>query len=237
MKNNNFKSYALIWIIYLLIFNVVVFFVKPVIPGYTISYDSRFWTSWSFIIIAFIINLFCASITFKQDNLKKLFYKVPLITISKTGLIVTLVLGIILMLIPDCPYWISVIVCFTICGLTLITVNKANWSSNIVEDIDKKIENNTSFIKSLTSDAEILLTNAKSEETKNLCKKVYDAIRYSDPMTNNELSSIESQIKTKFDEFSNAIASSDIELVKTCAGEIINLINARNKKCKFNKGE
>ena len=235
MKNNNFKSYALIWIIYLLIFNVVVFFVKPVIPGYTISYDSRFWIAWSFIIIAFIINLFCASITFKQDNLKKLFYNLPLITISKTGLIVTLVLGIILMLIPDCPYWISVIVCFTICGLTLIAVNKANWSSNIVEDIDKKIENNTSFIKSLTSDAEILLANAKSEEAKNLCNKVYEAIRYSDPMSNNELSSVESQIKTKFDEFSNAVASSDIELVKTCADETIALINARNRKCKTKK--
>jgi FlaA1/EpsC-like NDP-sugar epimerase len=235
MKNNNFKSYGLIWIIYLLIFNVVVFFVKPIIPGYTISYDSRFWIAWSFIIIAFIINLFCASITFKQENLKKLFYKVSLITISKTGLIVTLILGIILMLIPDCPYWISVIVCFTICGLTLIAVNKANWSSNIVEDIDKKIENNTSFIKSLTSDAEILLTNAKTEEAKNLCKKVYDAIRYSDPMSNNELSSIESQIKTKFDEFLNAVIENNSPLIESLTYELIILINNRNKKCKISK--
>ena len=231
MKNNNFKSYGLIWIIYLLIFNVVVFFVKPVIPGYTISYDSRFWTSWSFIIIAFIINLFCASITFKQDNLKKLFYKVPLITISKTGLIVTLVLGIILMLIPDCPYWISVIVCFTICGLTLIAVNKANWSSNIVEDIDKKIENNTSFIKSLTSDAEILLTNAKTEETKNLCKKVYDAIRYSDPMSNESLKEIENEIINKFTELKSQLKNNECN--EELVNEILNLVKERaNIKCK-----
>ena len=233
MKNNNFKSYALIWIIYLLIFNVVVFFVKPVIPSYTISYDSRFWTSWSFIIIAFIINLFCASITFKQDNLKKLFYKVSLITISKTGLIATLVLGIILMLIPDCPYWISVIVCFTICGLTLIAVNKANWSSNIVEDIDKKIENNTSFIKSLTSDAEILLTNAKSEEAKNLCKKVYDAIRYSDPMSNESLKEIENEIINKFTELKSQLKNN--ECSEELVNEILNLVKERNIKCKTKK--
>ena len=233
MKNNNFKSYALIWIIYLLIFNVVVFFVKPVIPGYTISYDSRFWTSWSFIIIAFIINLFCASITFKQDNLKKLFYNLPLITISKTGLIVTLVLGIILMLIPDCSYWISVIVCFTICGLTLIAVNKANWSSNIVEDIDKKIENNTSFIKSLTSDAEILLTNVKSEEAKNLCKKVYDAIRYSDPMSNESLKEIENEINNKFTELKSQLKNN--ECSEELVNEILNLVKERNIKCKTKK--
>lgn len=230
MKNNNFKSYALIWIIYLLIFNVVVFFVKPVIPGYTISYDSRFWIAWSFIIIAFIINLFCASITFKQDNLKKLFYNLPLITISKTGLIVTLVLGIILMLIPDCPYWISVIVCFTICGLTLIAVNKTNWSSNIVEDIDKKIENNTSFIKSLTSDAEILLTNAKTEETKNLCKKVYDAIRYSDPMSNESLKEIENEIINKFTELKSQLKNNECN--EELVNEILNLVKERNIKCK-----
>ena len=230
MKNNNFKSYGLIWIIYLLIFNVVVFFVKPVIPGYTISYDSRFWIAWSFIIIAFIINLFCASITFKQENLKKLFYNLPLITISKTGLIVTLVLGIILMLIPDCPYWISVIVCFTICGLTLIAVNKANWSSNIVEDIDKKIENNTSFIKSLTSDAEILLTNAKSEEVKNLCKKVYDAIRYSDPMSNESLKEIENEINNKLTELKSQLKNNECN--EELVNEILDLIKERNIKCK-----
>ena len=78
----NFKSYALIWAIMLAAFNAVVFLVRPVIPGYSVNYDARFWIAWGFILAAFAGNLVCAYFAFKAQNLKKLFYNLPLITVS-----------------------------------------------------------------------------------------------------------------------------------------------------------
>lgn len=89
----NFKSYALIWAIMLAAFNAVVFLVRPVIPGYAVNYDARFWIAWGFILAAFAGNLICAYFAFKAQSLKKLFYNLPLITVSCAGLIVMLVLG------------------------------------------------------------------------------------------------------------------------------------------------
>ena len=107
----NFKSYAIIWAVLFAVFNIVVFLARPVIPGYVVSYDVRFWIAWVFIIASFAANLLCANKAFKAENLEKLFYKVPLITVSYTGLIAMLVLGGALMLIPNCPVWIAAVVC------------------------------------------------------------------------------------------------------------------------------
>ena len=89
----NFKSYALIWAIFLVAFNAVVFLVRPIIPGYEIRYDARFWIAWLFVVAAFVGNLLCANKAFQAENLEKLFYKVPLISVSYRGLIGMLVLG------------------------------------------------------------------------------------------------------------------------------------------------
>lgn len=57
----NFKSYAIIWAVLLAVFNIVVFLARPVIPGYVVSYDVRFWIAWVFIIASFAANLLCAN--------------------------------------------------------------------------------------------------------------------------------------------------------------------------------
>ena len=79
MMKKNVKYYVLIWLILLAVFNLVVFLVRPIIPGYVIEYDGRFWIAWAFIIAAFIGNLICAYIAFKAENLQKMFYNFPLI--------------------------------------------------------------------------------------------------------------------------------------------------------------
>ena len=183
----SFKVYTLIWVILLAMFNAIVFLVRPIIPGYEISYDTRFWIAWGFIIAAFIGNLASAYIAFKAENLKKMFYNLPLITVSYTGVILMLVLGSVLMLIPDCPEWISAIACIVVFAFSAIAVIKASWTSVAVGAIDEKIKAKTQFIELIKVDAQGLVNRAKSESVKAECKKVYEAIRYSDPMSNDEL--------------------------------------------------
>ena len=225
-----FKQYLITWVILVLMFNVVVFAARPIIPGYVINYDARFWISWSFVIISFIVNLFCAYNALKQENIKKLFYKVSLITTSRTGLIITTILGIVLMLIPDCPYWISIILCTIVSGLTLISISKADLAGETIEEIDKKVKADTFFIKSLTVETQTLISNANSEEAKNICKKIYETVRYSDPVSNALLNDIENEITDKLEKFKIQLKKGicDEEL----SNEIINLVKERNNKCK-----
>lgn len=228
----NFKFYALIWAILLAVWCAVVFLVRPIIPGYVINYDARFWIAFVFIVAAFIGNLACAYFAFKAENLKKMFYNLPLIAVSWSALIAMLVIGCILMLIPNCPAWIAAIVCIIVLAFNAIAVIKAVWAADTVNKVDEKVKAQTSYIKNLTVDAESILARAKSEPVKAECKKVFEAVRYSDPMSNEALSVIEAKITVKMDEFASAVGADDAEKAKEIADEIVILVGDRNKKCK-----
>lgn len=228
----NFKFYALIWAILLAVWCVVVFLVRPIIPGYVINYDARFWITFVFIAAAFIGNLVCADFAFKAENLKKMFLNLPLITVSWSALIAMLVVGSGLMMIPNCPAWIAAIVCIVVLAFNAVAVIKAVWVANTVNKVDEKVIAQTSYIKNLTVDTESILTRAKREPVKVECKKVYEAVRYSDPMSNEALSMIEAKITVKVDEFASAVSADDAEKAKEIADEIVILVGDRNKKCK-----
>ncbi len=228
----NFGFYVLIWAIILAVFNAVVFLVRPVIPGITIVYGARFWIAWAFIIAAFIGNLVCAYFAFKSDNLKKVFYNLPLITVSWSAVIAMLVAGCVLMLIPGCPTWLAAIVCILILAFNAIAVIKAVWAADAVGKVDEKVKAQTSFIKNLTVDAEGLLARAKSDAVKAECKKVYEAVRYSDPMSDTGIDSIENEIAYKLGLLVDAVNADDKERVSEIATEFCFLINDRNKRCK-----
>lgn len=227
----NFKIYALIWAILLAVFNVVCFATPIAAVGMNKS-SGAFWVGYIFITLAFLGNLACAYFAFKAENLKKLFYNLPLITLSYTGLLLMLVVGTLSMVIPNLPIWVGSIVCLLILAFNAIAVIKAGWASDIVSAVDEKVKTQTQFIKLLTVDAEGLVNRSKSDAVKNECKKVYDAIRYSDPMSNEALSSIESDVTTKMSEFGNAVRADDVEQAKTIAEEIVILAKDRNAKCK-----
>ncbi len=230
----NFKSYALIWAIFLVAFNIIVFLVRPIIPGYEIHYDLRFWIAWLFVMAAFVGNLLCANKAFQAENLEKLFYKVPLISVSYSGLILMLVLGAVLMLIPNCPAWIAAIVCVAIAAFTAVAVVKADWAGETVSATHEKVKAQTQFIKLLTVEAETLMTAAITPEAQAAAKKVYETARYSDPMSNTDLADLELQIEQKFKAFSSAV-NDNTEGISVLGDEVVALIASRNRRCKYLK--
>jgi hypothetical protein len=136
------------------------------------------------------------------------------------------------MLISPLSYWVGVIVCAIVLAANVLSVVKATAAIDEIERVDTKVKTQTFFIKSLTVDADTLMASAKSEAVKAECRKVYEAIRYSDPMSNDALASVESQITVKFAELSEAVKIDDAEKVAEIVNEVVVLVGDRNKKCK-----
>ena len=78
------------------------------------------------------------------------------------------------------------------------------------------------------------MSRAQNETAKTTAKKVYEAVRYSDPMSNDGISGIESEIAIKFNQFAGAITANSDDIA-TIADELIVLITDRNKRCKVTK--
>lgn len=226
--------YSIIWAICLAVFNVIVFVTPNEIAGVS-KFGGSFWVGYIFITIAFIGQLICALFAFKAENRKQFFYKIPLISVSYTGLVLMLIAGSIFMAIPMLPEWIGIIVCMLILAFDAIAIMKATAAAEIVRGIDEKVKTQTFFIKNLASDAQSLMTSAKSDELRTEAKKVCEAIRYSDPMSNEVLSEMEAQIQKQFNAFADAVKAEDPELAKETADALVEMVNGRNQKCKLLK--
>ena len=228
-----FKFYLTIWALLVAVFNVIVFIARPIIPGYEVSYDLRFWVAWGFIIAAFVGNLVGAFYTFQTKNLQKTFYRLSVVLVAWFALISVMVVSTIAFIIPNCPAWIAAAVCLTIMAINAFIVVKTLFVASAVEAIDKKIKYSTAYIKGLTASAAGLVDRAKSEEVKEVCKTVYEAVRYSNPMSNDTVVPIEKQIDVQFSAFGEAVDDDDIELVKAVSRELLALIGDRNRMCKL----
>lgn len=75
-----------------------------------------------------------------------------------------------------------------------------------------------------------MLADVESDnDTKTALKKLAEKIRFSDPMSNVELSSLEKEITTKVESLKTATNKTEI------ISEINTLLTERNKKCKILK--
>ena len=223
--NKIMKAYAGVWAICFALFNAIVFLTP-------IEHSGGFWLGYVFISIAFFGQFYCTYVACKAKRFKKLFYNVSLVTISYTGLIVMLMAGTVCMAISGIPNWLGASVCLVVFGGTAIAVISAGTAGSIVDHLDKKAEEKASFIRNLTIDAESLMNRANAPMLKRQCKKVFEAVRYSDPMSSKELSDIEQRMQEEFDMLTDAVIADDLNGTESAAEELLVLITDRNKKCK-----
>lgn len=225
--------YLTVWAVLLAVFNVVCFVIPPRIAGFD-RFDGSFWVGYVFITVSFIGQLICAFIALSSTDKGKTFYRIPLVRVSYSGLISTLIFGGICMAIPMLPEWIGIIVCVLVLAFTVVAVAKATVAAAAVEAIDEKIQTQTFFIRNLTVEANSLMNRAQTEKAKSACKKVYEAVRYSDPMSNAGLAEVEGRISAAYSRFTEAVLNGSDE-VTGMAEEVVTLVAERNSRCKLLK--
>ena len=222
--------YLIIWAICLALFNIIVF----VVPNENREADN-FWIGYALITASLVGNLICSFVALNTKSNAKAFYNIPLITISVVGIVVSTIAGAIFMAVPGIETWVGVITLFVILAVVAIAALTAKSAADIVSDIDDKIKKQTSFIKGITLDAEMLMASATTPEIKAEIKKVYEAFRFSDPMSSDALNDVEDRIQNQFNLLSEVVIREDEAKVSQIAKDLLSLIDYRNKKCKISK--
>lgn len=234
MRNREFNCYSVIWGILFVLFNVIAIFFGGVFNFSKVS--GSFLVGYFFINLSLILQYVCTYYVFiKSNNLRNLFYNFSIINYSYTGLIVSFIVGILCMLDVMITYWVAVIVSAIVLAFYAILVFKSIIAVDEVVLIDDEIVRKTKFIKTLMVEVEVLMNKSMNSEIKDECKKLYEIVRYSDPMYSEELIDIENEIKLKFSMFSDLVNCENVDDVKRVGRELLNMIDERNKKCKLFK--
>ena len=186
-----------------------------------------FWVSFVFGLLAICFQIPLWNKALSGETLRSKFLGFPVLHIGIAYLIMQLIVSIIMMAVPGIRLWIAIIVDVFILTITCVLITSGGVARSAIEETEEKIQEKTSFIKGLKADIDILLSKETDTKVKEALRKLSEETRYSDPMSNSALGSIEAEISEKMISFSTA-GENKLNVIS----EISELIKQRNIKCK-----
>lgn len=216
MKKDSVKGYVLIGIIFILI--TVVSLAIPT------SKNAAFWIAYIFTVVALAAQIVLWKRTFGHKELKSKFLGFPIVHIGIVYLIVQIAVLFVFVFAEKLPAWSALVTCTVIAAMAAIFMIAADVGRTESEKVEQKVQGKVFYIKNLQVDIEILASAEKDTKTKEQLEQLAEKIRFSDPMSNEQLAPLEERIAIAVE----SLKSSDDKL------EIINqlnkLIDERNKK-------
>ena len=231
----NFKYFGITWIVGFVLFNAITFLIPNEVFGITRFDKVVFWIAYALITVSFIAQLITAYKFIKADSNEKTFLNIPLLQTGYIAIIVSALVGLVFMIFPAIPVWIGAVVCLLVAGYFVIACVNASTVANVVADIDVKVKTKTAFMRMAVVEAENILARTTTNEIKSEAKKVYEALKYSDPMSNPALDNIEQEIDNGLKELKKAVIDNDCVKVLNIVANLLLYIKERNNKCKLLK--
>ena len=222
MKKNSTKGYVILGIIFALI--SIIAFVVPTMKTAT------FWIAYVFTAIAIVAQIVIwKNALGKEDTLKSKFLGLPVVHIGIVYLVVQIVAFAVFTVVPVLPIWSAVVACAVILGFSVIFMIAGEAGRGEIERVETKVQKKVFFIKELQADVELLIDRETDTEIRAALQQLAEKIRFSDPMSDDTLSKIESTIADRVAELKNE--SDKMAIIH----ELDLLLAERNKKCKILK--
>ena len=127
------------------------------------------------------------------------------------------------------PTWSALVSCTAIAAIAAIFMISADVGRTEIERVEQKVQGKVFYIKNLQVDIEILASAEKDTKTKEQLEQLAEKVRFSDPMSSEQLASLEEKISLAVEN----LKSSDNKL--KIIEELNLLLDERNRKCKILK--
>lgn len=230
--NKNFKFFAIFWAAAVAVFHIITFAVPRNLMGVDRFAAPVFWVAYALCLAAFIAQIVLGFFALRKDDKDKIFLRLPLLHVGFISIALSFVVSVVFLTIPVVPAWIGGVFASVFALCFLVAALKAVAVAQNVEAVGEKVEAKTSGIKALIANAEALVSYANSPETKDAAQKVYEALRYSDPMSVPELYDIEEEIVDEYTKLDTYVRVDDAENAGEVSQKILVLLKDRNAKCK-----
>ena len=222
MKKNSTKGYVILGILFVLI--SIIAFAVPTVKTAT------FWITYVFTAAAFAAQIVIWKTALgKGETLKSKFLGFPVVHIGIVYAIIQTVAFAVFLLVPTLPVWSAIVVCSVIAGISAVCMISADAGRDEIERVEAKVQKKVFYIRELQVDIELLADNETNADVKTALTQLAEKIRFSDPMSSEQLADLENKISAKVLELKTA--PNKVEIIT----ELNSLLDERNKKCKILK--
>ena len=222
MKRNSVKGYIILGILFVLV--SIVAFVVPT------QKTATFRIAYAFTAVAFAAQIVIWKIAIRKDEtLKSKFLGFPIIHIGTVYAIIQMVAFAVFLFAPTLPVWSAIVTCVIIAGVAAVCMISTSAGSNEIGRVEAKVQKKVFYIRELQADVELLADAETDADIKTALTQLAEKIRFSDPMSNEQLADLEDKISAKIAELKTA--ANKVKIIT----ELTLLLDERNKKCKILK--
>lgn len=222
MKKNSTKGYVILGILFALV--SIIAFAVPTVKTTT------FWIAYVFTAVAFAAQIgIWKTALGKEETLKSKFLGFPVVHFGIVYAVIQVIAFAMFMFVPTLPAWSAIVVCSVIAGVSAVCMISADAGSNEIERVEAKVQKKVFYIRELQADVELIAAAETDTDTKAALTQLAEKIRFSDPMSNDQLADLESKISTKAAELKTA--ANKMKIIT----ELNSLLDERNKKCRIMK--
>ncbi|WP_419026324.1 hypothetical protein [Emergencia sp.] len=216
-------------LILLILFNVIAFAVPH-------RQSSAFWPAYVFTVAAIMMQFLYFSMAFKYAHHKeKVFWGLSRIHVSITYLILQFISGLFFMYAGFVQSWVAVAVGTLLLGGYLLIFISSHFAQKNAERVENNIEEDTSFIRTLTIYLETLYDMTSDDMLKEELKKLYNVCKYSDPVSSEKLVTLEEEISVTYKALYDYVQAKDFSNAQNACETLYHRILERNHACRLLK--
>jgi glucan phosphoethanolaminetransferase (alkaline phosphatase superfamily) len=207
---------------FLIVFNVCFFVI-----GST-NHTASGWLAYGFIHFAYIMVLLTPVLA--RKSFPVYIWGLTIAGISTTYFIVEFIVGIIFIVLNHDSIKVDLVVQVIIAGLYLVTLLANMIANETTADNIARNKDEVAFIKNASSRVKALMDKFDDKKANKAVEQVYDLIHSSPSKSCVAAQSYENDVVNKIGELESYVSSNDKGQAVRVAGEIVELMEERNRK-------
>lgn len=219
---------AIIFVLY----NVALF----LIAGFK-CHGATFWVSYGAMMLGAIVAT-VAIVAFARSSpqMRDWFLGYPILRHATIYLVLEFIISTVFLIldgrIPAGLWVLAFLLQLVLLGFFAILVISCFFAKNLINDVRKEVKEKTTFMNMLQADAAILCDLCADAVAKKEFEAFSEAVKYSDPMSNAILASLEGEIQSRVMTAKMALNEGDLESALKACRQATVLLKERNLKCK-----
>lgn len=211
-------------LVFLIVFNTVFFTLAGT------NHSTGAWISYGFIHFSYLMVLLTPYLT-RKGSASSLF-GMTICGISSVYFFIEFIVGLVFIFLNPESIKAPLSAQIIIAGLYLVVLIINLIANEITADNLQQQTDEVAFIKSASSRVKALMDKSDDKKANKAVEQVYDLIHSSSSKSSISAQSVENDVMSKIVELENAVSSKNQNLIIKVSGEVISLMEDRNRKAR-----